>query len=102
MEVFLLNGESVDEIIIKNFVGAKRQWIINFIIKNRYSTRNARGGLINIQKYMNTIFDYIAYKIMATPKVTSIPFDPFKNYIFIVARSGRQYRTPLHVGLLKI
>ncbi len=49
MEVFLLNGESVDEIIIKNFVGAKRQWIINFIIKNRYSTRNARGGLIKVR-----------------------------------------------------
>ena len=48
MEVLLLNGDSVDEIIIKNFVGAKRQRIINFITKNRCSTRNPRGGLINI------------------------------------------------------
>lgn len=51
---------------------------------------------------MNTIFDYIAYKIMATTKVPSIPLDPLKSYTFIIARSGRRPSMPLHVGLLKI
>ena len=48
MEVFLLNGESVEESVLKYLSDSEIQRIIKFITRDRYASKYPRGGLIKI------------------------------------------------------